>query len=129
MADSTPVTLDLTPEIVNLEIQQGTDVSVEVQLTNGAGTAVDITNDTIKVTAKDAFGGTITIPTKTITPGNHTTPLEGKTAFSWSKTETTTLTPADEVGWKWEVRRVLSGSNAEVVYIHGDLKLMPSVGL
>jgi len=129
MADQTPTNLDLTPEIVNLEVQQGTDVSIEVQLTDGAGVAVNITNDTIKVTAKDAFGGTIKIPTKTISPGNHTDPTAGKTAFSWSKIETATSTSTDEVDWKWEVRRVLSGSGAEVVYIHGDLKLMPSVGL
>lgn len=129
MADQTPTELDLTPEIVNLDIQQGTDVSIEVQLTNNLAVPVNITNDTIKVTAKDAFGGTIKIPTKSITPGNHTDPVNGKTAFSWSKVETATTTPADEVDWKWEVRRVLSGSGAEVIYIHGDLKLMPSVGL
>jgi hypothetical protein len=128
MADLTPTNLDLTPEIVNLEIQQGTTVGIEVQLTKG-GVPVDITNDTVKITAKDEFGGVLTIPTKTMGPGNHTDPVNGKTAFTWSKTETTTTTPKDEVGWKWEVRRVLSGSAAEVVYIHGDLKLMPSVGL
>jgi len=128
MSDQTPVTLDLTPEIVNLEIQQGTDVSIEVQLTKAA-LPVDITNDTIKVTVKDEFGGVIKIATKNMTPGNHTDPVNGKTSFSWSKVETTTTTPKDEVDWKWEVRRVLSGSAAEVVYIHGDLRLMPSVGL
>jgi hypothetical protein len=128
MADQTPTNLDLTPEIVNLEIQQGTSVSIEVQLTRG-GSAVDITNDTIKITAKDEFGGVVTIPTKSIGPGNHTDPANGKTAFAWSKAETTTTTPKDEVDWKWEVRRVLSGSAAEVVYMHGDLRLMPSVGL
>lgn len=128
MADQTPSNLDLTPEIVNLEAQQGTDINIEVQLTRG-GAPVDITNDTIKITAKDEFGGVIMIPTKSIGPGNHSDPVNGKTTFSWSKAETTTATPKDEVDWKWEVRRVFSGSNAEVVYIHGDLRLMPSVGL
>lgn len=126
--DLTPTTLDLTPQIVNLEVQQGTDVSIEIQLTNGS-TPIDITNDTIKVTAKDEFGGIIKIATITIGPGNHTTPSQGKTAFTWSKVNTTTPTPKDEVYWKWEARRVLSGSAAEVVYIHGDLILKPSVGL
>jgi hypothetical protein len=129
MSDQTPTNLDLSPEVINLEIQQGTDVSIEVQLTNGTGAPVNITNDTIKITAKDEFGGVIKIATKTISPGNHSDPANGKTIFTWSKADTTTTTPKDEVDWKWEVRRVLSGSAAEVVYIHGDLKLMPSVGL
>jgi hypothetical protein len=128
MADQTPTNLDLTPEVVNLEVQQGTDISIEVQLTRG-GLPVDITNDTVKITAKDEFAGTVKIATKSIGPGNHSDPANGKTAFAWTKLETMTTTPKDEVGWKWEVRRVLSGSGAEVVYIHGDLKLMPSVGL
>ena len=125
--DQTPQSLDLTPEIVNLEAPQGTDVSIEIQLTNGSA-AVNITNDTGKITVKDAFGGTVKIPTISIPPGSHSDPTNGKTTFKWTKLQTTTTTPTDEITWKWEARRVFS-SGDEVVYIHGDLKLMPSVGL
>jgi hypothetical protein len=128
MADTTPQNLDLTPEVVNLEIQQGTDVTVEVQLTRN-GLPIDITNDTVKITAKDDWNGTTKIATKSLTPGIHTDPADGKTAFTWTRTETFSSTPKDVVIWKWEVRRVTSGSLLEVVYIHGDLVLAPSVGL
>lgn len=128
MADSTPQSLDLTPEVINIEAQQGTHVTVEFRLTLD-GAAVNITNDTIKVTVKDAFGGVTMINTISNGPGQHTDPTNGKTQITWTKTNTTTLTPKDEVYWKYEVRRVQASSLAEVIYIHGDLKLMPSVGL
>jgi uncharacterized protein YccT (UPF0319 family) len=128
MADQTPQSLDLTPEVINLEVQQGTDVTLEVQLTNGSGAGVDITLDTVKITAKNEFAGTTMIPTITITPGNHTIPLSGKTQFTWTKAQTMTVTPQDLVFWKWEARRVFP-SGLEVVYIHGDLILQPSVGV
>lgn len=129
MADQTPQNLDLTPEIINLEVQQGTDVTIEFQLTDNAGVAVDISLDSVKLTAKDGFGGTTTIATKTNGPGQHSTPAQGKSLFVLTKAELTTLTPDSEVGWKYEVRRVFSGTLREVIYIHGDLLLMPSVGL
>lgn len=128
MADQTPLNLDLTPEVINLEIQQGTDVTLEVQLTDGSGNGVNITNDTVKITVKDENAGVIEISTISITPGNHTVPASGKTQFTWTKAQTVTLTPKDPVYWRWEVRRVFP-SGAEVVYIHGDLLLQPSVGL
>ena len=128
MADSTPQSVDLSPEIINIEAQQGTTVTVEFQLTLD-GSPVDITDDTIKVTVKDEFRRTTMINTISNGPGQHTDPTVGKTQFTWSKANTTTLFPKDEVYWKYEVRRVQATSLAEVIYIHGDLKLMPSVGL
>jgi len=128
MADATPQVLDLTPEIINIECQQGTDVVVEFQLTDNAGTAVDLTTETVEFTAKDGFGGEVTIATKANGPGQHSDASTGKTVFVLTKTDTATATPTDQVGWKYEVRRVFAISLREVVYIHGDLTLMPSVG-
>jgi hypothetical protein len=127
MADQTPQDLDLTPEVINIECQQGTHVTVEFRLTED-GAALDITNDTIKVTVKDGFGGITMITTITKGPGEHSDPTDGKTLITWTKAMTTTPFPTDELYWKYEVRRVAATSLAEVVYIHGDFKLMPSVG-
>lgn len=127
--DQTPTTLDLTPEIIHVEVQMGTDNELVVTLTNKTGTAVNITNDSVKFTAKSDFAGTNKIVTKTNGVGQHTDPASGKTTFVLTKTDLSTLTPADEETWKYEVRRVISGNNREVIYIHGDLILKPSVGL
>ena len=129
MADQTPQDLDLTPEIIDIELQQGADAVITFQLTDNAGTGVDITLDAVKFTAKDDFAGTVKIATKTNTAGQHTTPGSGETTFTLTKSDLTTLTPAEEETWKYEVRRIIAGSGREVIYIHGDLILKPSVGL
>jgi hypothetical protein len=128
MADQTPQYIDLTPEIINLDIPQGTDHPLEFQLTDNAGNAVDITNDSVKFTAKEAFGGDVTIATKTNGAGQHTTPGTGKTAFVLTRDDLTTDEPDSQVTWVYEIRRVFDGSNYEIVYIQGELRLMPSVG-
>ena len=127
--DQTPQSLDLTPEIINIECQQGTDITITFQLTNNAGVGEDITSDSVKLTAKDGFAGTAKIATKTNGPGQHTDPATGQTTFVLTKTDTTTTESDSQVIWKYEIRRVFAGSGREVVYIHGDLTLMPSVGL
>lgn len=129
MADQTPQEIDLTPEIINLEVQQGADATITFQLTDNLSVPVDVTNDEVKFTAKDGFGGTVTIATKTNGPGQHDDPALGKTMFVLTKADLTTATPDSEVDWKYEIRRVFNGTNREVIYIHGDLRLMPSVGL
>lgn len=129
MADQTPQTVDLTPEVIHLEVQQGTDNTLEFQLTDNDGVAVDLTLDAVKFTAKDGYGGTVTIATKTNTSGSHSDPTAGKTLFVLTKTDLTVATPDAEVDWVYEIRRVFFGTNREVIYIHGDLRLMPSVGL
>lgn len=128
MSHLNPETIDLLPATVNIEAMQGTDITIEFQLQDGAGTAVDITNDTVEVTVKDAFGGTTKIPTITNSAGQHSDPTNGKTVITWAK-EDTAPSPADQVDWVYEVRRVLSGSGKEVVYIQGTLSLFPTVGL
>ncbi len=127
--DQTPQTVDLTPEIVHLDVQQGTDNAIEFQLTNNLGAAVDLTSENVKFTARDDFAGAITIATKTNGPGQHSDPANGKTIFVLTKTDLDTLTPDSQVTWKYEVRRVFAVTNYEVIYIHGNLILEPSVGL
>lgn len=127
--DQTPQTLDLTPEIVHLDVQQGTDNAIEFQLTDNDGNPVDLTNDNVKFTARDEFGGTVTIATKTNSPGQHLDPANGKTIFVLTKTDLETLTPDSQTTWKYEVRRVFAATNYEVIYIHGNLILEPSVGI
>lgn len=127
--DTTPQALDLTPEIIHIELQQGTDATITFQLTNELGVGADITLDAVKFTAKSDLGGTVTIATKTNTAGQHTTPLTGETTFVLTKNNLTTATPQDQVIWKYEIRRVFAGNLREVIYIHGDLILQPSVGL
>lgn len=127
--DQTPQALDLTPEIINIELQQGADAPIEFELTDNAGGAVDLTLETVKFTAKDGFGGTVMIATKTNAPGSHSDPTAGKSIFVLSKLDLTTLTPTDQSLWYYEVRRVFTGSLREVIYIQGTLTLQPSVGL
>jgi hypothetical protein len=127
--DSTPQALDLTPEIINIELQQGTDNTITFQLTDAAGTGVDITLDSVKFTAKDELAGDVAIATKSNAAGQHTTPLDGETTFVLTKSDLTTATPQDQVTWKYEIRRVFAGNLREVIYIMGDLILQPSVGL
>lgn len=129
MADQSPQYVDLTPEVINIDVQQGTDNPLEFQLTDNDGAAVDITSDAVKFTAKDFYGGEVTIATKTNSTGEHSTPSDGKTVFVLTKTDLTTLTPDSQVSWYYEVRRVFSGSGYEVIYIQGVLNLMASVGL
>jgi hypothetical protein len=129
MADSTPQDLDLTPEIINIEVQFGTDNTITFQLTDEDGVGVDITLDSVKFTAKDELGGDVMIATKTNTVGQHTTPLTGETTFVLTKNNLTHASPQDQVIWKYEIRRVFAGNLREVIYIHGDLVIQPSVGL
>lgn len=128
MADQTPQDLDLTPEIININVQMGTDVTIEFQLTDNSGAPVDITLDSVKFTAKDAFAGTVKIPTKTNGVGQHSSPTTGKTIFVLTRSELVNTPATDEVTWVYEIRRVFAGSGREVIYIHGDLILSPSVG-
>jgi hypothetical protein len=129
MADQTPQSLDLSPEIINIEVQQGTDAPITFQLTDEDGTGVDITNDAVKFTAKDDFAGTVKIATKTNESGEHEDPATGQTTFVLTKTDLTATSDTEEETWKYEVRRVFAGTGREVIYIHGDLILKPSVGL
>jgi hypothetical protein len=129
MADQTPQHIDLSPEIIHLEVQQGTDVVITFQLMDDQGDAVNITGDTVKLTAKDDFAGTVKIATKINAPGQHVDPEEGMTRFTLSKANLTTPTPSEEEIWWYEVRRVFAGSGREVIYIHGQLQIKPSVGL
>lgn len=127
--DQTPQSLDLTPEVINLELQQETDATITFQLADGDGDGVDITNDEVKFTAKDDFAGTVKIATKTNGVGQHVDPTTGKTTFVLSKADLTAAVDTEEETWKYEIRRVFSGTGREVIYIHGDLLLKPSVGL
>jgi hypothetical protein len=127
--DQTPQSLDLTPEIISIEVQQETDATITFQLTDEDGVGVDISLDSVKFTAKDDFAGTVKIATKTNAVGQHTDPLTGQTTFVLSKTDLTAALDTEEETWKYEVRRVFAGSGREVIYIHGDLILKPSVGL
>jgi hypothetical protein len=127
--DQTPQSLDLTPEIINIEVQQETDATITFQLTDDLGAGVDITLDSVKFTAKDDFAGTVKIATKTNAAGQHTDPVTGQTTFVLSKTDLVAAVDTEEETWKYEIRRVFAGSGREVVYIHGDLILKPSVGL
>lgn len=129
MADQTPQSLDLSPEIINIEVQQGTDATITFQLTDEDGAAVDITLDGVKFTAKDDFAGTVKIATKTNGSGQHADPTDGQTTFVLTKSDLTAASDTEEETWKYEVRRVFAGTGREVIYIHGDLVLKPSVGL
>lgn len=127
--DATPQELDLTPEIINIELQQGADAVLTFQLTNNAGVAVDLTLDTVKFSAKDGFAGATMIATKTNGPGQHETPLTGMTTFVLTKANLTVAEADSQTTWKYEIRRIVATSLREIIYIHGDLTLMPSVGV
>ncbi len=120
-------TIQALPATIHIEVQQETDQYMEFQLTDGTN-AVDLTLDTVKLTARDSLGGTIKVQ-KTNPSGSHSAPLLGKTMFLLSKTDLTTGSRASSAEWVYEVRRIMGGSNQELVYMQGKLSLRPVVGL
>lgn len=122
--------LDLAPDPKDMEVFAGTDNTIEVTLLNATtSAAIDITSDDVKFTAKDALGGSVVkIATKTNSVGEHSDPTNGKTRFQLTKEELVLATATAQEAWWYEVRRVISGSSDEVVYMHGQLRVKPSVG-
>lgn len=121
-------TLAIVPTKVNLVIKRGTDNTIEFQLLDSAGAAIDITNDTIMFTARDTYAGAVKIPTKTNGVGAHSTPTSGKTRFKILRTEVDDeATATAATTWLYEVRRI-SASGDEVVYLEGYLQIDPAVG-
>lgn len=123
---STPV-LSLLPVEVDIEVVQATDNWIEFQLKGKNGQAEVITSDTVKFTAKTAIGGTVKISLSNA-PGAHQDPAAGTTRFHLSKTDLVTDDPTSQDSWVYEVCRVFGGTNEEVDYIKGELRLMPRIG-
>jgi hypothetical protein len=122
-------TVSLLPADIDIYIEQGADSNLEFVLTDSAGTAVDITSDSVKFTAKDSWAGDTKIATKTNASGQHSDPSHGKTRFLLTKADTTTDDRTSNVTWRYEIRRVLATTNQEVVYMKGKLILARTVGL
>lgn len=122
--------LSALPTTCKLSVLSETDNAFEFTLTDDAGAAVDITNDTVKFTARDRREGTIKIATKTNAPGGHSTPASGKTRFTLSKTDLSLGTAPDTPqAWVYEVRRIVAVTLQEIVYIEGELYVKPNVGI
>lgn len=117
-------TLSLLPETIHIQVAQNTSNVIEFTLTD-AGDAVDITNDTVTFVVKTGYGGTSKI-SKSNGVGAHSTPLEGKTRFTLSKTETTGVSVSVSESWVYQVRRIVAGSGDEIVYMQGNFYLNPS---
>ena len=124
------VELSALPTDCMIKVLSETDNAFEFTLTDVAGATVDITNDTVEFTARDRREGTIKIATKTNAPGAHSTPASGKTRFTLSKTDLSLGTvPGDEQRWYYEVRRIVAVTLQEIVYIDGQLRVKPNVGI
>ncbi len=121
--------LNALPTSCRISVLSETDNVFEFTLTDAAGVAIDITNDTVKFTARAAREGTIKIATKTNGPGGHSAPASGKTKFTLSKTDLV-LVPSDvSQSWIYEVRRIVAVTLYEIVHIEGDLYVKPNVGI
>ena len=120
-------TLAVLPVAVDINVTRGTDNTLEFTFTNAAGTAENLTGDTVKFTARDGYGATVKIATKTNT--THTDPTAGKTRFTLSQADLTEA-GADvtrPIVWYYEVRRLVGGSTPAIVWFQGLLNLYPAV--
>ena len=125
--------LDLVPDKTDLEVFSNTDNVIEFQLLDATDpdnpVPIDITNDDVQFVARDTEEGEdIKISTKTNTVGEHSTPASGKTQFHLTKSELSLTIPTQSETWRYEVRRIIAGSNYEVIYIWGDILVKPQVG-
>jgi hypothetical protein len=117
--------LDILPATQDISVIRGTDNTIEFRLTDGAGTPVNITNDSVKFTVRTSAGGTVAVATKTNAAGQHFDPTQGKTRFKLTKTDLTeTGVTSGLTRWSYEVRRIAAGD--EMVYIVGLLTLVPT---
>jgi hypothetical protein len=116
------------PTELNLYVARGTDNSLSFTIKNDSGTAIDITNDTITFTAREDFAGPTKIPTKSNGVGQHSDPTNGITVFVVAKEDIDDEAfPAKDSVWKYEVRRIASGSGDEFVHYQGNFTVKPSV--
>ncbi len=122
-------TLDALATTIDIKVLSETDNTFEFTLTDSAGAAVDITNDTVKFTTRDHREGTAKIATKTNAPGGHSDPTHGKTRFTLSKADLTLNPQTDPVTWIYEVRRIVAVTLQEIVYVEGNLYVKPNVGI
>lgn len=105
------------------DVMAATDVTLQFQLFNDAG-PINITNDIVKVYVVDDDGTSILLP-KSNGVGQHSDPLNGKTAVTFTKAELTTHV-FSRVRWWYEVRRIAGGTGPERVHIVGELRILPS---
>lgn len=117
--------VDLTPSDVPLKIQKGAAFSLDCILTDNAGTPVDLTGQTVQFTVKTDIGGVQKI-FKENGPGEHESPADGKTRFTFTGSEITDAQEADSFFWVYEVRRI--DGSTEYVHISGDFIVEPEIG-
>lgn len=110
----------IRPACVDIILQQGTDATLEVILTDGDGAAVDITNDTVTMTVRESIGGTLLFQ-KSNGIGEHNEPLRGSTLM--------VIEPADIPAagvFVYEVRRLLQ-AGTERIHISGTLTIEAAI--
>ncbi len=118
--------LSILPSRVDITVEAGTDNTIEFTLLDAnTGLPVDLTLDSVKFTAKKS--GTLKIGPKTNGTGDHEDADSGRTRFKLTRTELTPTISGKPETWQYEVRRVVGGSNDEIVYLHGSLILDPSL--
>lgn len=116
------IEVSLLPQDVDIRIPIA-DVAITFQLEDGTGAPLDITLDSAKLTVCDVAGEIIRISTND--PGEHATPADGKTTFTFALAEFADL-PRDRVTvWRYSVRRIVAGSGAELAHISGTLYVHP----
>lgn len=127
MSKSNVSTVSIKPAKFNIELTQGTDNELEFILTDGLGEPVNLTDSDVTFTAFDEIGGIAQLGPKTNTPGNHTDPLNGKSAFKIARTEIDDeASPTTKTFWVFEVRRRQITADLENVHITGQLIILPT---
>lgn len=109
--------LDIVPieATINLNRNQTSPFVVVVQ--DQHGRRIDISEDTIQFNAWDADEASQIA--KANAKGQHIDPTHGRTRFTLSPTDFSTIATDDQVVWTYEIRRAYSGG--EVILMHGDL--------
>ena len=119
--------LDLRPSEDCIVVINGTHKVFEVEIMDGEGNPINITDDTIAFTVKDQLGGTTKLQ-KINAPGGHVDPTNGRTSFTIAQTDIPSVSPYEVRNWVYEIRRTDVGL-LEDVHIQGDFIVNPSVGV
>lgn len=125
--------IDILPTCQDVILKEGTTATLDIVLSNtpiedpDIFIAADLTSSTVILTAKD--NDDVVVLAKTNTPGNHSSPLEGRTIFTINVADTIGLIPAGKSSenFKYEVRRTEVGGQ-EYVHLEGKIIISEAVG-
>lgn len=97
--------LSVLPIEYHLTVPRATASTINLTFTDAAGTAIDITGDTITLTVRDAYGGT----SKFTASGSITVAASGTATVSVSVANTTDGKTSGQTHWVYVITRTHGG--------------------